>query len=305
MALTDQHRVQLQYFFDHSRFSDHGAVITDLDGTAIHEFQGQYSIPPAVEGGMKKIYDLGRPIVINSLRFPLNVMRTFGRDWYRISNLPIPTVLMNGSQLGYIFQDQGGTLDYEEIAAFPLEGWEVDELIRLVGELLRDDVSELLVFFYPRAWQKGEIIWTPKEEKLPHVLQKYMSASLVFAGPLSVLEEALRREEICMIFLLIDLPQDKLMAYQHARPNSFFTRKGVDKAWGARQMARHLGFHLDHSVGAGDTDMDTFLQVVGQAVHVGHTSLDYRGLHPPIKVSGSTELGELLAELASLQKTVV
>ncbi|MEJ7680254.1 MAG: hypothetical protein WKG06_20850 [Segetibacter sp.] len=69
---------------------------------------------------MKKIYDLGRPVVINTLRFPLSVMRTFGREWYSISNAPVPTVLMNGSQLGYMTETSEGAIGYKEIAAFPL-----------------------------------------------------------------------------------------------------------------------------------------------------------------------------------------
>src|ERR1044071_7368364 len=106
MPLDQTKKNQLQNFFDLSNFPVAGAVITDLDGTAIHEFQGNYSIPKAVEFGLKGIYDLGRPVVINTLRFPLSVIQTFGKEWYRISNRPIPTVLMNGSQLGYLVHNE-------------------------------------------------------------------------------------------------------------------------------------------------------------------------------------------------------
>jgi hypothetical protein len=36
-----------------------------------------------------------------------------------------------------------------------------------------------------------------------------------------------------MIFLLIDIPEDKLMAYQHTKKNNFFNTQGVDKLSGA------------------------------------------------------------------------
>jgi hypothetical protein len=97
MALPASQSAQLQHFFNHSKFEECGGLITDLDGTAIHELEGRYSIPQSVQLGLDKIYDLGRPIVLNTLRFPLSVIRTFGQEWYKISNAPIPTVLMNGS----------------------------------------------------------------------------------------------------------------------------------------------------------------------------------------------------------------
>lgn len=81
MPLDESQRIQLQNFFNQSNFPEAGAVITDLDGTAIHEYEGRYSIPKSVELGLKKINDLGRPIVINTLRFPLSVIRTFGKEW--------------------------------------------------------------------------------------------------------------------------------------------------------------------------------------------------------------------------------
>ncbi|MEJ7680255.1 MAG: hypothetical protein WKG06_20855 [Segetibacter sp.] len=47
-----------------------------------------------------------------------------------------------------------------------------------------------------------------------------------------------------MIFLLIDIPQDKLMAYQHTKKSSFFTHKDVDKLSGAEHIAHLLHFLL-------------------------------------------------------------
>lgn len=305
MPLTDGQRHQLQGFFNQSQFERHGALITDLDGTAIHEFEGKYSIPQSVELGLNKIYELGRPVVLNTLRFPLSVIRTFGKEWYKISNAPIPTVLMNGSQLGFITRDDEGNFGYDEIAAFPLQQPEIAETLQLVTRFLKDEIMDLLVFYYPRDWRQGEIIWTPVEEKIPHVGNKYLSASRVYSSPLDDLQADLLSQEICMIFLLIDFPQDKLMAYQHTKRNNFFTHKGIDKDSGAQQIAKHLQFDLQHSIGAGDSEMDNFLRSVGLAVHVGNVYLSFEGLLPALKLNSSAEFGELLFELAAMQRNVL
>src|SRR6187397_2858691 len=152
MALPASQSAQLQHFFNHSKFEECGGLITDLDGTAIHEFEGRYSIPQSFQLGLDKIYDLGRPVVLNTLRFPLSVIRTFGTEWYRISNAPIPTVLMNGSQLGYLVKDDNGSIGYEEIIAFPLTSEEIAEVTSNITNLVADGISDLLVFYYPRDW---------------------------------------------------------------------------------------------------------------------------------------------------------
>jgi hypothetical protein len=148
-------------------------LITDLDGTAIHEFEGRYSIPQSVQLGLDKIYDLGRPIVLNTLRFPLSVIRTFGQEWYKISNAPIPTVLMNGSLLGYIMQSNEGNFLYNEIDAFPLEPNEIAEVLQIITSFIKNNDLDLLVFYYPRDWQEGEIIWTPLTDKIEAVQKKF------------------------------------------------------------------------------------------------------------------------------------
>lgn len=148
----------------------------------------------------------------------------------------------------------------------------------------------------------GEIIWTPVAEKVIHVKEKYRSASSVTAIELEKLREQLHTEEICMIFLLIERPADDLMAYQHSRPSSFFKQRGVDKLFGTRVIAEHLGIDLAHSVAAGDTMMDNFLSGAGLAVQVGGRNLEFRGLHSTVKLANSFELGDLLFRLAELQK---
>ena len=305
MALAANQSAQLQEFFNHSKFEECGALITDLDGTAIHEFEGHYSLPQSVQLGLEKIYDLGRPIVLNTLRFPLSVIRTFGKEWYTISNAPIPTVLMNGSQLGYIMQNDEGKFLYSELAAFPLDPNEIAGVLQIITSFIKNNDLDLLVFYYPRDWQQGEIIWTPVADKIEAVQKKYLSASKVYSSSLENLQTDLYSQEICMIFLLIDVPQDRLMAYQHTKRNNFFTHKGVDKDFGAQQIANHLQFELKHSIGAGDSEMDSFLRSVGLAIHVGNPLLSIEGPLPPIKAKNSSEFGELLFALAAMQRNVI
>ncbi len=304
MALPASQSAQLQHFFNHSKFEECGGLITDLDGTAIHEFEGRYSIPQSVQLGLDKIYDLGRPIVLNTLRFPLSVIRTFGKEWYKISNAPIPTVLMNGSQLGYIINNEGNFL-YNEIDAFPLEPNEIAAVLQIVTSFIKNNDLDLLVFYYPRDWEQGETIWTPLADKIEAIQKKYRSASKVYSSSLENLQSDLHAQEICMIFLLIDVPQDRLMAYQHTKRNNFFTHKGVDKDFGAQKIADHLQFELKHSIGAGDSEMDNFLRSVGLAIHVANPLLSYESLLPPIKVKNSSEFGEILFELAAMQRNVI
>ena len=295
----------LKQFVRKSRFAATGGVITDLDGTAVHEEQGRIYIPEPVEFGLKKIYQLGQPVVLNSLRFPLSVMRTFGKEWLAIANAPIPVVSMNGSQLGFVTRDEKDELCFEEITAFPLAATEIDEVLEGVQGLLDGDVREILLFYYPRDWRMGEIIWTPVAEKVIHVKEKYRSASSVTAVEFAKLREQLHAEDICMIFLLIERPADDLMAYQHSKPSSFFTRKGVDKLYGSQQIARKLGFDLAHSIGAGDTPMDSFLSGVGLAVQVGNFNLEFKGLQATIKLKNSFELGDFLFRLAELRQELL
>ena len=305
MPLSESQKQQVQTFFNQSHFDESGGVVTDLDGTAIHEFEGRYSIPQSVELGLNKIYELGRPVVLNTLRFPLSVIRTFGKEWYKISNAPIPCVLLNGSQIGLIHQSSEDAFAFEEIDAFPLEKEEIQNTVKYVDTLVNDNVLDLLVFFYPRNWQQGELIWTPRKEKIPDAEKKYLSAAKVFSSSIEDLEKSLMEQPVCMIFLLVNIPQDKLMAYQHTKPSNFVVRKGVDKQFGAEKIAQALHFDLKHSVGAGDSAMDNFLNGVGLAVHVGNPYLTFEGVMPPVKISNSSEFGELLFQLAGMQRNAL
>src|SRR5687768_665905 len=140
----------IEQFVRESDFSASGGVITDLDGTAVHEDKGRIYIPPPVEFGLRAIYERGRPVVLNSLRFPLSVMRTFGKEWLAIAQAPIPVISMNGSQTGFVTTDEKGELCFEEIAAVPLSANEIDSVLAGVDSLLEDDIREVLLFYYPR-----------------------------------------------------------------------------------------------------------------------------------------------------------
>ena len=73
----------------------------------------------------------------------------------------------------------------------------------------------------------------------------------------------------------------------------------------AQQHATGLaefGFDLAHSVGAGDTPMDSFLRGCGLAVHVGPMQLEHRGIAATLKAPDIPAMGELLQRLAALHQ---
>jgi hydroxymethylpyrimidine pyrophosphatase-like HAD family hydrolase len=304
MDLSDDIDQALKQFLEQSNFDRAGGVVTDLDGTALHEDQGRIYIPKPVELGFKHLHDLGRPFVLNTLRFPLSVLRTFGKAWYDVSNSPIPTVTLNGSLIGYVIEDERGEMSFEEIAAFPLTKSEIEGALDGVERILQDGFTEILLFYYPRDWRIGEVIWTPVPGRVLPVKTKYVSASSVTAVTLPKLRGQLLAEDICMMILLLDLPAEKRMAYQHTRRNNVVTRNGVDKLFGARQMAQYLRFELPSSIGAGDTELDSFLAGVGLAVIVGTFAVGWKGLLQTIRLNTSFELGELLFRAAGVLQEV-
>ena len=155
MVLHEEIDAKLRNFISNSSFATAGAVVTDLDGTAVHEYQGQIVIPKEVEFGLMRHYDRGRPLMLNSLRFPLSVIRTFGQAWYALSNAPIPTVTLNGSLMGFVKQTNESELIFEEAAAFPLTNTEILEALEGVKGLLDGGIKNVLVFYYPRDWRIG------------------------------------------------------------------------------------------------------------------------------------------------------
>jgi hydroxymethylpyrimidine pyrophosphatase-like HAD family hydrolase len=281
-----------------------GCLALDLDGTALTEHQGRIFISPTMEKGIRAMHELKRPIVINTLRFPLSVIRTIGNAWYELADIPVPTVLLNGSILGHI-HCVGERLEYEEITAYPMTDHEIKLVIEGVNELLTKGIDEILLFYYARDWRLGEALWTPKTERVEMLRQKFVSASKVISCPVDQLNEELHSKDMCMMSLFIDRPEDTLMAYQHSKRNSFFTRKGVDKAYGLKEIAKQFKVSLDHSVGAGDTEMDSFLSEVGLAVVVGGAPLRFHGKSDTVRVANPSDLGELLITMAEVTRKPV
>lgn len=302
-ALIDPHS-ELRQFLAKSEFMRHGAVMTDLDGTAVHEEKGRVYVSLPMETGLKRMHDLGRAVIINSLRFPLSVIRTFGKAWYQIAGVPVPIVAMRGSLCGYMVLQTSGEIGFEEIDAACLEPYDIQQTLASASMLVDAGADELLIFFYPRDWTRGEIIWTPDPGRVKAVGEKYRSAAQVIGGGIELLEKELTSEDICMIFRLLDMPHDRAMAYQHTERSSFVTRSGVNKLSGAKRIAQHLGVDLLHSIGAGDTPMDDFLAGVGFAVIVGNMPIEYRGVLHTVRLPDSLALGKLLYAIGELGSRV-
>jgi hydroxymethylpyrimidine pyrophosphatase-like HAD family hydrolase len=289
---------RLARFVASSRFRDAGAVITDLDGTAVLEEAGRVLLSPSVSTGLELVHAAGREVMINTLRFPLSVIRVIGEEWRRASGSDMVVVTLKGSLVGRITSSEPGALAFEEIAAFPLTQQEVSEVMRGVRGLVAQGADDILVFFYPRDWRLGELIWTPDPARVEAVRRKYLSASEVFTGPPDALEVRLAQQEQCMVFLLIDAPGDRLMAYQHTQRTQFITHAGVDKRHGAQALAGALGISLEDSIGSGDAEPDTFLDAVGLAVIVGNQDLAFKGLRDTLRLPNAPAFGDLLIALA-------
>ena len=286
----------LRRFLSSGRFAAAGAVITDLDGTAVLEREGRIYLPPTVEGGLEHIRRLGRPVIANTLRFPRSVIGVFGDEWHRSTGTDLPLVSMKGSQIGRVVRDEAGAMSFEEWHAETLTPAEIREVMVGVEGMVDDGVRDLLVFHYPRDWRQGELIWTPDADRVEAVAAKYRSATRAYSSDVRAFGDTLLSQEMCMVFLLIDLPEDRRMAYQHTQRASFFTRAGVNKRTGAEAMARHLGIDLAASIGAGDAPPDDFLAAVGFAIIVGDNGeVDYRGLAHTARVPDIASFGHLLA----------
>lgn len=289
----------LTRFLKGSAFATRGAVVTDLDGTAVHEIEGRAHISPTVEAGLEAIHAAGRQVLVDTMRFPQSVIRVFGAQWYRISGAAIPLVSLNGSQIGLVRPGDAGALVFEELGAVPLDAAEIDEIMDGVRGLVSTGLDELLVFHYPRDWREGERIWSPRADRVDAIAAKYRSASRVFSSPVDALAESLHADPMCMLFLLVDAPEDRLMAYQHTQITRFVTHAGVDKRAGAVALAERLGISLPDSIGAGDAPADNFLDAVGLAVIVGDGALDYRGRQETIRIDQPATFGRMLIAIAA------
>lgn len=280
-------------------FSEQGAVFTDLDGTAVYEQGGKTFVADEVSHALKALNDLGRPVLLNTLRFPLNVIRTFGRAWSAITSAPLPLISLNGSIIGHLVPGETGAPTFHELDSFPIPSDHLEDAIRALDQLLHDGIDDIVVFHYGRDWTQGETVWTPKTDRVEPLTAKYRSASTVWTTSLERLFATWLSEHCVMLSILIDIPQDRRMAYQQVNPNRFITAPGVDKLFGAQKAAALFGIPLEHAVGAGDSPMDSFLRGVGLALHVGPMSIEHRGLQTTIRLRDQAELGVALQTLAS------
>jgi hydroxymethylpyrimidine pyrophosphatase-like HAD family hydrolase len=301
MPLPHSHELVLERFIRQSNFGA-GAVVLDLDGTALLEDRGKIFISGSVENGLRDIRSLHRPVILNTLRFPLSVMRTVAREWIDIYEDQIPVILMNGSQLGFITHRED-KLHFEEVKSFTMSPIEIDQIVDGLRELVDNNIKDIILFYYPKDWREGEVIWTPERNRVERLTERYLSASEVVAWEINELREKMHQSSPCMSLLLVDRPGDTLMAYQHKQPSTFFTSNGVDKAHGLVEMASTLGVSLPDSVGAGDTLMDNFLTVTGLALVVGNESLPYQGEKETLMVRDPIELGEMITCIAHLARS--
>ncbi|QNF31190.1 HAD hydrolase family protein (plasmid) [Adhaeribacter swui] len=297
MALTEEQKKLIQNFVSQPLFRQHGGLMTDLDGTIVLHQNGNFSIPPEVQAGLNKLYQSNCPIILNTIRFPLSIIKTFAAVLYPLAQKPIPVISLNGSQWGYILLGENQEYRFIEAGAQPLIPADIQSCIADVRLLVQQQVPNIAAFYYPRDWTKGEIIWTPAENKVAELAQSYPSASHVYSSSLAILENNLNAEEISMIFLLGK--KDHLAAtFLQRNFKDFYTTTGVNKLTGAHAFVNQLGRTLNQFIGAGDTPMDVFLQETGAVIKVGNLPLDFDCQAPILPVETVAELGEVFTPMA-------
>lgn len=297
MSLTKEQKKQISDFSSRSDFRDKGGLMTDLDGTVIQEIEGKAFIPSEVQQGLADMYKTSCPIIINTIRFPLSVIRTFAYDWYDISKASVPLVSLNGSQIGYMNKDKKSKFTFQEVNAYPLNNQELRKIISEIDNILCNGAVSMLVFYYPRAWNRGEIIWTSQVEKLAETKEKYKSASEIYAGDLQTLQHNLEAEDINMIFLLTTITDLTVPHLQTSRKD-FYTHNNVDKLYGANKMISYLGLEIENFIGSGDTPMDVFLREVGQVIKVGNLELNFECKSHILQLEHVPDIGEVFTEIA-------
>ena len=106
---------QLQRFLRASRFREQGGVMTDLDGTAVHELEGRVLLSRSVEEGLRQVHAAGRQVMVNTLRFPLSIIRVFADEWLRACGSDMHAVSLKGSLVGRIVAARSGQPAFEEM----------------------------------------------------------------------------------------------------------------------------------------------------------------------------------------------
>lgn len=294
MPLTKQQKQEISDFSDSLDFMHKGGLMTDLDGTVIQQKDGRYFMPDPVRTGLMDIYNTHCTVIINTMRFPLSVIKTFADDWYNISKASVPLVSLNGSQTGFVHKEKSG-FTFEETDAFPLKNKDITTFISDLNNVLKDG-GKPIVFYYPRDWKKGEIIWTPDKGLVKEMKEKYRSASHVYGADIQKLHEDLNAEDISMIFLLPGADPDNSARFTGFK--DFYSHHNVDKLYGAKKMISQLGRKIDHFIGAGDTPMDVFLKEVGLVLKVGTMNLNFDCKSTVLQIDRLDEIGEVFTELS-------
>lgn len=299
MALTEEHKKTIQNFVSQPIFGQDGGLMTDLDGTIVLHQNGNFSIPPEVQAGLNRLYQSNCPVILNTIRFPLSIIKTFAAVLCPLAQKPIPVISLNGSQWGYISSGEDQQYSFIEAGAQPLKPADIKSCIADIRLLVQQEVPDIAVFYYPREWTKGEIIWTAEENKVAELAQSYLSASQVYSSSPAILENNLNAEEISMIFLLV---KKDPMAGTFLQRNfkNFYTTTGVNKLTGAHAFVNQLGRTLKQFMGAGDTPMDVFLQETGAVIKVGNLPLGFECKAPVLPVETVHEIGEVFTQMAEV-----
>jgi hypothetical protein len=297
MVLTEQQKKIIQNFASQPGFRQYGGLISDLDGTIVQHQDGNYFIPPEVQTGLNDLYRANCPIILNTIRFPLSIIKTFAGVLYPIAQNPIPVISLNGSQWGYISSEEDQEFSFTEAGAQPLQPTEIKSFIANLRLLIKNKLSQVAAFYYPRDWTKGEIIWAAEEDRVAELAQNYKSASRVYSSSLSILEKNLLGEDISMIFLFVNKDQIPGTHLQH-NLRDFYTTAGVNKLSGAHAFVNQLGRNLPYFIGAGDTPMDVFLKETGAVIKVGDLPLGYNCQATILPVATVAEIGEVFTQIA-------
>lgn len=297
MALTEEQKKLIQDFASQPHFRQFGGLMTDLDGTIVQHQDGNYFILQEVQAGLNDLYRVNCPIILNTIRFPISIIKTFAAVLYPIAQNPIPVISLNGSQWGYISQGKDKEFSFTEAGAQPLKPIEIKSFMADIQLLVQNRVPNIAAFYYPRDWTKGEIIWSAEEDRVAEMTKTYKSASGVYSSSLAVLEKNLADEEISMIFLLV---KKDLIEGTHLQRNlkDFYTTAGANKLAGAHAFVNQLGRNLEHFIGAGDTPMDVFLKETGAVIKVGNLSLDFDCQATVLLVKTVSEMGDVFTQIA-------
>jgi hydroxymethylpyrimidine pyrophosphatase-like HAD family hydrolase len=292
----------LHAFLDTHDLIGRGGLLTDLDGTLAVEQGGEAILPDAVVRGLTALGGAGCRVMINTPRSPANVIRAFGPTWPGAHGKAVPLVALNGSLVGYLRPEEGALATFREIAAYPVLRTDIDAVLAAAARSLDAGQDDLVVLFHSRDWTAGERIWTPSSARIDAVRRRFPGTGEVIVSDLDELERHLRAQEICMMLLLEGAAGERPAAFRRSAASCFVTRPGVDKRFGALALAEIMAMDLAHSIGAGDSPIDTFLTAVGFAVQVGGQDLGYRGTAGALRMPDPPALGRLLLDVAGRRR---